>query len=305
MKASVKNKKIIIPAAIVGGIIVIAAVILLILRLNADKVTALADAGIDNTDSVTLISHRGMNVLAPENTLEAAQKTAELGYEKIEFDIRQTADGIWVLMHDEDIKRTTNGKGKVSDMTYKQLLNFNIDTPTAKKFGRVTIPTYENMLRTCDELGLHPVIEIKQSGTEFIRDLLDFTGYRSGDCTIITFDRAQAEEISRLIESRETSLFNVGVEIYWLVSDLSNETLQTALTDSSIGVSFNGNKAGTAEEIKKFTDAGLRLATWTIDDPERLAELYACGITTFTTNSITPSGILPDTTDEVTNNERQ
>ncbi|MBQ8027351.1 MAG: hypothetical protein IJ261_04465, partial [Clostridia bacterium] len=62
---------------------------------------------------------------------------------------------------------------------------------------------------------------------------------------------------------------------------------------------------GTEEEIKKFTQAGIKLATWTIDKPERLAELHALGISTFTTNSITPNGIIPDSTDEVTENERQ
>ena len=294
-----KNKKIII---IVCAVIAVAAAISISATVLKNRVYTLADAGIESAEDITLISHRGMNVFAPENTLESARKAAEFGYTQVEFDIRMSKDGVWVLMHDEDIERTTNGKGKVSELTYRQLLEYRVDG--ADKNELVVIPSLDEMLSLCSQLGLQPVIEIKQDGTEFIKDLLNFIGYRCGDCSIITFDRAQTEEVAKHIKSGETSLFNAKVEYYWLVSELSDENLEVAKADTSVGVSFNGNKSGSEEEIKKFTDAGIKLATWTIDKPKRLGELYSLGVKTITSNRITPHGIPEETTVEVKENAR-
>lgn len=293
-----KNKIIIAAVCAVLAAAIAATAISAVLK---DRVYTLKDAGVESTEDLTLISHRGMNVFAPENTLEAAQKAAEFGYKQVEFDIRLSKDGVWVIMHDEDIDRTTDGKGKVSELTYKQLLECRVNSG---KKELVVIPSLDEMLSLCSKLEIHPVIEIKQSGTEFVRDLLNFIGYRCGDCTIITFDRAQAEEISKHIKSGETSLFSATVDYYWLVSELSDEALEAAKADTSVGVSFNGNKSGSEEEIKKFTDADIKLATWTIDKPKRLGELYSLGVKTITTNRITPHGIPEETTVEVEKNAR-
>lgn len=296
-----KKKKIFLAVCILIATAI--ATVLIINHFVSSKVNSLSDAGIQQTDEITLISHRGMNLLAPENSLEAADKAAGYGYTHIEFDIRQTKDGVWVLMHDEDIKRTTDGKGKVSELTYKQIVGCNIDKG-CKEYDSVKIPSLDEMLARCGLLGLHPVIEIKQSGTECIEELMNFLGQRTSDCTIIAFDREQVELINKLMKEATTSLTSSRVELYWLTSDLSDETLETAKKDTAIGVSFNGNKAGKPEEIKKFTDAGIKLATWTIDKPARLSELYSLGVTTVTTNRITPDGVFTDLTQEVTTNAR-
>lgn len=298
------DKKRIIIAAVCIAVALAVAIPLLVRHFTGSDITLLSDAGITDAEQVTLISHRGMNVYAPENTLEAAEKAAEFGYTHVEFDIRQTKDGVWVLMHDEDIKRTTNGKGKISDLTYKQLFDYRIDS-NAKKKDNVVIPRLDEMFEKCRDYGLHPVVEIKQNGTEFIDSLVRSIGYQVNECTIIAFSREQVEEISKLLDTGNYVLNSTNTKLFWLVSDLSDETLNTAKSNTKIGVSFNGNKAGTAEEIKKFTDSGIELATWTIDKPERLAELYALGIKTFTTNSITPYGFPETSTDEVAVNERR
>ncbi len=305
MKSGLNKKKKIITAVCVIVAVAVAVTAALIIMKSQQKpvIYTLADAGLKPTDEITLISHRGMNVFAPENTLEAAEKSAGYKYTHIEFDIRQTKDGVWVLMHDEDIKRTTDGKGKVSELTYKQILNFNIDK-NAKDYNLVRVPSLDEMLYQCGLLGLHPVIEIKSSGTENIESLMNFIGQRTSECTIISFEREQVELINKLMKEAGTSLTSARVELYWLTSDLSDETLEAAKANPEIGVSFNGNQAGTAEEIKKFNDAGIKLAAWTIDTPEKLAELYSLGIRTITTNCITPDGIFTDRTQEVTTNAR-
>lgn len=278
-----KLLKILIPAAVV--LIAAAVIIAVISSGNSQKAVELSQAGL-TAENVTLISHRGMSIYAPENTVEAAEESAHAGYKYVEFDVRRTLDGVWVLMHDSDIDRTTNGKGEISSLTYKQLLRFNIDGNKAEKYGRVTVPTLEDMLVTCSENVLTPVIEIKQDGTEHIPELMRITSDLCNKCMFITFDREQAELIYSTIAQGRTKLHPDNVTVMWLTNDLDSETLQTAKSNTEIGVSFNGNKAGTAEEIKSFTDAGINLAVWTINEPERLRELYDLGIRYFTTDNI-------------------
>lgn len=283
------DKKRIIFGVVCIAVALAVAIPLLIKHLSGSDITMLSDAGITDAKQITLISHRGMNVYAPENTLESADKTSQFGYTHVEFDIRQTKDGVWVLMHDDNIKRMTDGKGKISELTYNQLCEHRINVNTEKQ-DDIAVPTLDEMLTRCKELGLHPVIEIKQDGTEFIEPLILSIERLVESCTIISFNREQVETIHSLLASGKYVLNSSNTDLYWLVHDLSDETFAAAKSNTNIGVSFNGNEAGSTEEIKKFTDAELKLATWTIDDPERLAELFALGIKTFTTNSITPYG---------------
>ena len=303
MNVATDKKRIIIAVVCIAAVLAVA-IPLLIKYLFGNNVAMLSDAGITDTQQVTLISHRGMSKYAPENTIEAAEKAFEFGYTHVEFDIRQTKDGVWVLMHDDNIKRMTNGKGKVSELKCKQLFEYRINVNVKRK-DHVIIPTLDEMLIRCNELKLHPVIEIKQSGTEFIDSLIRSIGYCVKECTIIAFDREQVEAAYKTLSAGNYVLNNSNTELYWLVTKLSDETLDTAKGNVNIGVSFNGNKSGSPEEIKKFTDSGIKLATWTIDKPERLAELYALGVKTFTTNNITPYGLPEVSNSEVTVNERR
>lgn len=283
-----KFKKGLIVAAVAVPLIIIAVIVACI--ISGNSVRELSAADISDNGAVTLISHRGLNKLAPENTLEAAMKSAEYGYGCVEFDIRRTKDGVWVLMHDSDIERMTNGEGKVSDLTYKQIIYCRIDEGRNLKdalSGVITVPTLEQMLKLCAENGLKPVIEIKDGGTEHIPELLSFiAARRNTDMMIISFDREQIEYISSFINSGRTTFMSDSIELYWLTNNLDGETLDTAAKTPEIGVSFNGNKAGTQKEIDAFTEKGLKLACWTIDSPAKLRKLYERGITTFTTNRI-------------------
>src|SRR5215213_11586194 len=68
-----------------------------------------------------VIAHRGGAGLWPENTLYAFEKANELGVDVIEIDVRSTSDGTLVVMHDATIDRTTDGVGRVSEMTLAEL----------------------------------------------------------------------------------------------------------------------------------------------------------------------------------------
>ncbi|TLX75972.1 glycerophosphodiester phosphodiesterase family protein [Labilibacter sediminis] len=73
---------------------------------------------------VMVAAHRGDWRNFPENSILAIESAINMGVDIVEVDIQKTKDGVFVLMHDETIDRTTNGKGKVSDYSYKELQAF-------------------------------------------------------------------------------------------------------------------------------------------------------------------------------------
>ena len=66
---------------------------------------------------VECVAHRGASLSAPENTLASTVKAIELGVDRVEMDVRQSKDGVLVLMHDARLERTTNGKGYLRDLS--------------------------------------------------------------------------------------------------------------------------------------------------------------------------------------------
>lgn len=99
-----------------------------------------------NSQKVTVIAHRGDWRNAPENSLQAFKNCIAMGVDMIEIDLKKTKDGHLVLMHDETIDRTTNGKGRPSDYTLAELRQFRLKNG----LGRVTphpIPTLEEVLQ--------------------------------------------------------------------------------------------------------------------------------------------------------------
>jgi glycerophosphoryl diester phosphodiesterase len=68
-----------------------------------------------------VVGHRGAPKDAPENTLLSFKRAIDIGVDWIEFDLRESADGVLVVIHDETVDRTTDGKGKVLEMAFEEL----------------------------------------------------------------------------------------------------------------------------------------------------------------------------------------
>lgn len=107
------------------------------------------------------VNHRGYNDVAPENTLPAFILSKKCGFNYVETDISFTSDGIPVLLHDATINRTSNGTGAVSSYTYEQLLEFDFGSWKSSEYTGTKIPTLEEFLILCRNLGLHAYLEIK------------------------------------------------------------------------------------------------------------------------------------------------
>lgn len=96
----------------------------------------------------TVIAHRGDHENFPENTIAAIQKAIEDGADYVEIDLRTTKDSALVIMHDETVDRTTEGKGKVSEMTFSQIGQLKVRTQTDGR-KNYAVPSFKEVLKLC------------------------------------------------------------------------------------------------------------------------------------------------------------
>ena len=107
-----------------------------------------------------VISHRGANKLAPQNTVPAFQKALEFGVDGFENDVHLTKDGRLVVCHNYDIDRTSNGTGLIQDLTFDELRKFDFGSYFSEEFAGTKIPSLEEFLDLCKSLSVIN-IEIK------------------------------------------------------------------------------------------------------------------------------------------------
>ncbi len=102
-----------------------------------------------NSSNVLIAAHRGDWRHAPENSVQGIENCIKMGIDIVEIDVRKTKDGHLVLMHDVTIDRTTNGKGKVSEHTLKELKQLYLKENQGRGDAKLTeqrIPTLEEAL---------------------------------------------------------------------------------------------------------------------------------------------------------------
>lgn len=99
---------------------------------------------------VLVVAHRGCwKHNGPENSLTAFKACVDIGADAIEMDVRRTRDGVLVVMHDETVDRTTNGKGRVKDLTLKQFRKLRLRKGSGgprARFTRESPPTFEEAM---------------------------------------------------------------------------------------------------------------------------------------------------------------
>jgi len=106
-----------------------------------------------------VVAHRGASRTEPENTLRAVRKAFEVGADWVEVDVRVSRDGRFVVIHDETVDRTTDGSGRVSEMTFDELRK--LDAGMGER-----IPSLEEVLDEAEGRGTL-VLEVKVPGHEW------------------------------------------------------------------------------------------------------------------------------------------
>src|SRR5664279_483863 len=96
-----------------------------------------------------VIAHRGDHVLVPENTIAAYKNGIKNGVDFVEIDLRTTKDSVLVIMHDASVDRMTNGKGKISDLTYAEVRKLKVIDRRKDSTKTYAVPGFEEVLQTC------------------------------------------------------------------------------------------------------------------------------------------------------------
>lgn len=117
---------------------------------------------------IEVIGHRGARFEAPENTIEGFQHAIALGLTTVEFDVRATADGEIIVMHDETLDRTTNGRGRVANKTWAEIRELDARGIHKHWPKRVKVPRLADVLEVLVNMPQMQV-EIKQDTRKHLR----------------------------------------------------------------------------------------------------------------------------------------
>jgi glycerophosphoryl diester phosphodiesterase len=223
-----------------------------------------------------IVAHRGGGALAPENTLGAIRLGARMGFKGVEFDVMLAGDGTPVLIHDETIDRTTDGKGSVPAMTFEELSRFRIGKDER-------IPKYEEAVRLCRELDIWANVEIKpakgyerETGEAVARATRELWRgaplaplLSSFSVEALEAAQAAAPELSRGYLVKE-------------IPDTWDSTLKR-LGCVALHCNFQALSGKLAADIHA---AGYAILLWTVNDPAEARRLLAIGANCLVTDAL-------------------
>ena len=139
-------------------------------------------------DKIVPVGHRGTKIFAPENTIAAHKKAYDLGARCMEFDVRCTKDGHFVVIHDHDVERTTDGRGHVDEMTLADIKALDAGSHHSAEFEGETVPTLREALQNVR--GRFAVdIDFKggpDDSATMIAEILKEEGFSREDAPLVT-----------------------------------------------------------------------------------------------------------------------
>ena len=235
---------------------------------------------ISTSDNVTLVAHRGMRSVAPENTTASFAEAGKHGYWGAECDVYRTKDGVWIISHDSHTYRMMDNSAFIEKKTYEELMDMNVDNGVnIDKYEDLKICSLEEYLDICKKYNMTPVIELKgKNNTEYYSEIVDLANQFEVNPVYISFHIENLQTMRRLTQCK----------MYYLVQKISEDDIQDAKSIENCGIDFNGNKDKNfkSDIIKKCQDAGLELGAWTINEEDALQKLEQYGITLITTDCI-------------------
>ncbi|MBU2649087.1 glycerophosphodiester phosphodiesterase [bacterium] len=222
-------------------------------------------ARLDALTSPVLIAHRGDKTRYPENTLAAFEAAVNAGAEMIELDISLSRDRSMVVIHDDTLERTTNGKGPVNERTLSELKKLDAGSWFDKQFAAERIPTLREVLEMVDRRALVN-IEIKKSAFEASApdDAIEKQ-------LVVLLQEMELTD-SVLISSFETRFLEriAALDSALALAAISTETADDSTVKSlqELGIySWHGwYGILTTEIVKQLHDAGFRVFSFTINE---------------------------------------
>lgn len=241
-----------------------------------------------------LIAHRGASAWAPENTLAAFAEAIALGADGIELDVQMTRDGQVVVIHDETVGRTTDGRGRVSDLTLDDLRRLDAGSWFNRAYPRraraeyvgLTVPTLDEALALLRPTPLFLCLELKPLGeraARLIEATLGAVSTAGMDDRVVyaSFDHQLMKQVKRQAPRAHTALLYDPRKMTARRS--AREIIRPAEEASARWVSLHYSLALPAI-ITAVRRAGLGTAIWTVNSKVLSRLLAAWGVDALITN---------------------
>jgi glycerophosphoryl diester phosphodiesterase len=229
------------------------------------------------------VAHRGYSAVAPENTLPALAAAALAGATLIEFDVRTTADGVRVVIHDRTVDRTTDGTGNVGDLTLDEVRALDAGSWFSPAYAGVRVPLLAEVLDILLDSRL--LLEIKPPATlEQVkvilamvadRGLLERTVVQSFDPEVVRLVREAAPDVRR-------GLLRLRLEADTV--DLARELEVVYCNPPVVDVLDD------PVTVAALRSSGIAIMPWTANDMTRWPALAEAGV----------AGLISDRAGEVT-----
>lgn len=229
------------------------------------------------------IAHRGAGRLAPENTLAAFRFGAAHGYRAFECDVKLSADGVPLLLHDATLDRTTPERGLASDRAWTELSRIDAGGWHSRAYAGEPLPSLECIARYVQRNGFALNVEIKPTpGHEHA------TGRAVGQACMRMWHETQAPLLfssfrpEALQAARESA---AAIPRALLVDSLWSGWFEMARSLDCVAVVAN-HALVDAELLTQLHAAGLRALCYTVNDPAEARRLVALGIDGLITDAV-------------------
>jgi glycerophosphoryl diester phosphodiesterase len=231
-----------------------------------------------------LIAHRGAGHHAPENTLAAMRAGMRHGFTMVEYDVKLTRDGVAVLLHDDDVRRTSNGTGNAGEKTLAELAELDFGAWHSERYAGEPIATLYSIAAFTQANGMRSNIEIKphygaeaRTGAELARLASRLWAKAAVPPLLSSFSEAALEAARDAAPDLPRAL---------LISEELPSDWEVRLTRLGCrGLNMN-NRYITRSIVHSVHDAGHHIAVWTVNHPQRARELVDWGCDALFTDEI-------------------
>jgi glycerophosphoryl diester phosphodiesterase len=222
-----------------------------------------------------VIAHRGASKFAPENTLPAFLKAKALGARWVEFDVMLAACGEAVVIHDETLDRTTNGKGNVCDHPYSYIKTLDAGSWFDAVFAGAHVPSFAEVIRLLHQQGLSANVEIKavegQEEKTVQKILHEIERHWAADQApplISSF----SETILRMVRQHAPNALLAFLMDEWMAD-------WRVICDALHCVSVNVNHLIlNAERVSEIKATNRYLLSYTVNESQRAQTLFSYGV---------------------------
>jgi glycerophosphoryl diester phosphodiesterase len=228
------------------------------------------------------IAHRGSRLLWPENTMEAFSGAVSLGYRHIETDIHLTADRVLVCHHDLTVDRTTEGSGRVRDLTFEQLSELDAGYRHVGAEGLVfrgagvRIPALEEVLLAFPEVSF--VVDLKTDDLiDPLHQLIESLGLH--DRLIVgSFSDRRLEEFRSVSRGRVATSTGAALSRSWLIASRVGRGVRSEARALQLPIRSRGVRVVDRRLVAAAHDRGLQVHVWTVNDPAEMTSLLDIGV---------------------------